>query len=244
VFLVLIRHIVLTIKSVFTGEAGYESFTIKTSMTSKNNSARFNTLRRDGGALCLDFTNTIHDRSVENPRDYVKNFDDLVSWLVYAKGISEADAQLLLARSLQHPIKAKDVFKRAIAFRELLFRVFSGLGGDRTVDPDDLTTLNKELLDMLRYTTLTISKGGVAVVGWDQHADTLKTALWPIARSTLEVLLANSYDRLKKCPRCYWLFFDTSKNGMRRWCSMETCGSMDKSLRYYHRQKSGTRTSS
>jgi len=41
----------------------------------------------------------------------------------------------------------------------------------------------------------------------------------------------------KECPNCGWLFFDKSKNGRRKWCSMQTCGSNVKALEWYHRQK-------
>jgi predicted RNA-binding Zn ribbon-like protein len=41
---------------------------------------------------------------------------------------------------------------------------------------------------------------------------------------------------------CGWLFYDSSKNGSRRWCSMEGCGSSIKNRRQYARRKAATRT--
>lgn len=45
--------------------------------------------------------------------------------------------------------------------------------------------------------------------------------------------------RLKRCPGtdCGWLFVDETKNGRRRWCSMETCGNRAKARRHYAREK-------
>ncbi|TIU06903.1 MAG: CGNR zinc finger domain-containing protein, partial [Mesorhizobium sp.] len=34
------------------------------------------------------------------------------------------------------------------------------------------------------------------------------------------------------CPRCGWLFLDTSRGGKRRWCSMRTCGNREKVSRH------------
>jgi predicted RNA-binding Zn ribbon-like protein len=43
--------------------------------------------------------------------------------------------------------------------------------------------------------------------------------------------------RLKICPddRCRWAFLDESRNGSRRWCSMEVCGNRSKTRRYRQR---------
>ncbi|MEJ7682514.1 MAG: CGNR zinc finger domain-containing protein [Segetibacter sp.] len=52
-----------------------------------------------------------------------------------------------------------------------------------------------------------------------------------------ETLLSDKLSRIKECGNCGWLFYDSSKNGKRRWCSMKTCGSNVKALQWYHRQK-------
>ncbi|MEL6311405.1 MAG: CGNR zinc finger domain-containing protein [Pseudomonadota bacterium] len=45
--------------------------------------------------------------------------------------------------------------------------------------------------------------------------------------------------RLKTCPGvdCGWMFVDETKNGRRRWCSMETCGNRAKAARHYARSR-------
>ena len=66
---------------------------------------------------------------------------------------------------------------------------------------------------------------------WDGTPVVLGRSLWPVARS------------VKECPGagdCGWLFYDTSRNGARRWCSMEGCGSGVKMRRHYARQRGGT----
>lgn len=61
-----------------------------------------------------------------------------------------------------------------------------------------------------------------------------------IAISALSVLGdPRELGRIKMCPGtdCGWLFIDESRNGRRRWCSMETCGNRAKAARHYRRHR-------
>jgi predicted RNA-binding Zn ribbon-like protein len=42
--------------------------------------------------------------------------------------------------------------------------------------------------------------------------------------------------RIGACPACAWLFYDNSKSGRRRWCSMSTCGTVAKVRAFRRRQ--------
>jgi predicted RNA-binding Zn ribbon-like protein len=59
-----------------------------------------------------------------------------------------------------------------------------------------------------------------------------------LAADDLLRLLADSPDRIKQCahPHCVLYFYDTSKNGTRRWHSMATCGNRAKAARHYARK--------
>ncbi|MEV5966569.1 CGNR zinc finger domain-containing protein [Kribbella sp. NPDC051952] len=61
-------------------------------------------------------------------------------------------------------------------------------------------------------------------------------AAWRSARAFTE-LVATHPDRIRQCahPDCVLYFYDTSRNGSRRWHSMETCGGRNKSARHYRR---------
>ena len=49
------------------------------------------------------------------------------------------------------------------------------------------------------------------------------------------------WDRLKACPReeCEWAFYDRSKNSSGRWCSMESCGNIEKARAFRERRRAG-----
>ncbi|MEU6219857.1 CGNR zinc finger domain-containing protein [Streptomyces sp. NPDC047022] len=61
---------------------------------------------------------------------------------------------------------------------------------------------------------------------------------WLAARNYLE-LLTTAADRIRGCAHetCVLHFFDTSRNGTRRWCSMASCGNRAKASRHYARTR-------
>ncbi|MET8574996.1 CGNR zinc finger domain-containing protein [Streptomyces sp. NPDC005012] len=61
---------------------------------------------------------------------------------------------------------------------------------------------------------------------------------WAAAADWLDLLAARP-DRIRACanPACVLHFFDVSKNGTRRWCSMAGCGNRAKAQRHYARSR-------
>ncbi|MFI6682347.1 CGNR zinc finger domain-containing protein [Streptomyces sp. NPDC050485] len=61
---------------------------------------------------------------------------------------------------------------------------------------------------------------------------------WAAADNYLR-LLGDRPDRIRRCAGqdCVLHFYDTSKNGTRRWCSMAGCGNRAKASRHYARHK-------
>ncbi|MGW1741852.1 CGNR zinc finger domain-containing protein [Nocardia sp. NPDC001965] len=59
-----------------------------------------------------------------------------------------------------------------------------------------------------------------------------------LAADNLLTLLADAPDRIRRCahPDCILFFYDTSKNGTRRWHSMTTCGNRAKAARHHARR--------
>ncbi|MFG3477625.1 CGNR zinc finger domain-containing protein [Streptomyces sp. NPDC047980] len=61
---------------------------------------------------------------------------------------------------------------------------------------------------------------------------------WTAVRDYLDLLRA-APGRIRACAHsaCVLHFFDTSRNGTRRWCSMATCGNRAKASRHYARTR-------
>jgi predicted RNA-binding Zn ribbon-like protein len=191
-----------------------------------------------GERPCLNFVNTLDPRGGDEPRDYLLGYADLVDWSVYA-GILPGERALDLLRAAEgDPARARAAFERAIDLREAAHRVF--LAGARREAPPvpDLDALRDTYLAALARARLLPGAAGYGWA-WEEGDEALDRPLWPIARSAIELLTAPEMARVKECANhgCGWLFLDTSKNGSRRWCSMEGCGSQVKGRRQYARRR-------
>ncbi|MQY32484.1 hypothetical protein SRB17_04330 [Streptomyces sp. RB17] len=73
-----------------------------------------------------------------------------------------------------------------------------------------------------------------------EFADASWGPAWLAARNYLE-LLTRGPERIRTCAggSCILHFFDTSRNGTRRWCSMAACGNRAKASRHYARSREG-----
>ncbi|MCX5198228.1 CGNR zinc finger domain-containing protein [Streptomyces sp. NBC_00249] len=71
-----------------------------------------------------------------------------------------------------------------------------------------------------------------------EFADPAWGPAWTAARDYLG-LLGAAPDRIRKCASetCVLRFYDTSRNGTRRWCSMAVCGNRAKASRHYARTR-------
>ncbi|MEY2583858.1 MAG: hypothetical protein QOE09_3707 [Ilumatobacteraceae bacterium] len=57
-----------------------------------------------------------------------------------------------------------------------------------------------------------------------------------IAAALLTSQYDGTWERLKACQHCGWVFYDSSKNRSGRWCTMQACGARQKAKNYRRRQ--------
>src|SRR5947209_3408907 len=88
-----------------------------------------------GGLLCLDFANTVDNRTEAHPQELLNSYYDLVSWSEQADVLTEQEARRLLEKAAQDPSEATRVLKRAVAIREAIFRIFKAVAEDES--PED-----------------------------------------------------------------------------------------------------------
>jgi predicted RNA-binding Zn ribbon-like protein len=192
-----------------------------------------------GGALCLDFVNTLNghpDGPLGAPRhEYLLDYRDLVLWSLHAGILTQDQAGLLLAQSAQRPGEAKLVLERTLSLRETLYRIFKSIAGDLRPDQADLKTLDQTRLKILAQSRL-VPQNIDFRIEWQDGLDRM---LAPLVLSAVDLLTSNALGRLHECDGevCDWLFVDKSRNHLRRWCSMDHCGNRAKSRRQYVRRK-------
>jgi predicted RNA-binding Zn ribbon-like protein len=187
-----------------------------------------------GGALCLDFANTVNSR-VHMEHDYLIQYSDLVGWASKVGLLSPTETNRIQKRARQNEDGAKDAFAKALRTRELLYRLFSSAAGGSEPDQKDRETFVSAYSEAISHGQL-IKNDNHYSTTWNV-GETFDALLWPIIYSTGELLLSEELRQVKACPGCGWLFLDTSKNQSRRWCSMNTCGARDKMKRYHKRRR-------
>ena len=188
-----------------------------------------------GERLCLDFANTADWHASDQPVEYLTSYPELVAWSRHVGILAESRGGRLLELATQSPIEAKAVLARAVRLREAIYGIFAAVARGMEPPAKDLAALNAELSAALAHAQVVPSDEGFA---WDWTAvDALDQMLWPVVQDAADLLTAGDLRRVGQCAddRCGWLFFDTSRNHSRRWCSMKDCGNRAKARRHYQR---------
>jgi predicted RNA-binding Zn ribbon-like protein len=177
--------------------------------------------------LCLEFVNTCYWRGQPEPTETLKAPEDLAAWAA-ANGC---------ARPPRPP--ARREFERAIELREMLHRLFDAEAQDKAPAAHDLEAFNQALAQTPARTTLRRERGGGYLWDVDVKSGTALALLAPVLWSAGDLLAGPRLDRVRRCanPQCGWVFFDDSRAGKRRWCSMQSCGNRAKARRHYHRSR-------
>src|SRR5215212_9257842 len=171
-----------------------------------------------GGDLALDFANTLEGARGEPPhKDHLTSYADLLTWTRRAGALPE--------RARPRP----GDLDRARELRAGIADVFTAVANGEPPPPGALRSLLAVHADAVREGTL--EDGEWVWAG--SHPD---RPLWPIAVAAVDLLRSDRLARLKLCGNCRWLFLDRSRNGSRRWCSMDECGVHTKMRRYRARR--------
>jgi predicted RNA-binding Zn ribbon-like protein len=198
-----------------------------------------------GGALCLDFLNTLHQAGAEDPGEELSSDDDLAAWAAQAGILSAREAGRLPDRVLQNYGKLKVLGKKhaslrddARALRETLRQMFQRTARDGEVAPRDVETLNL-LLERFPAAGRIEKQRGDWAMSWKSQAGGAEKLFYAIVKSAAELVATARWRAVRECASdtCTWMFLDTSKNHSRRWCEMARCGNRDKVQRFRARSR-------
>lgn len=191
-----------------------------------------------GGELCLDFANTVGWHDSDDPQEWLNNYSDLMVWSKHIGILTDKEVQKLIDKASKRGSEARRVLEKAIELREAIYRIFSSLIGKSEPKDEDLSILNSFLSDVMGKSRVVRTKEGFSW-GFGIGEDSFDWVLYPIVRSTGELLASDKLGRVKKCSGryCGWLFLDMSRNRSRRWCDMKDCGNRAKAKRHYHRKR-------
>ncbi|MGH2491746.1 MAG: CGNR zinc finger domain-containing protein [Candidatus Limnocylindria bacterium] len=192
-----------------------------------------------GGALALDFTNTVGGTHRAPNHEHLQHYDDLIDFVVQGGALPSAEGRRLKSEAGRHPVRAKEVLRRAIALREAMWRLFECTSDGRAVPTVDLAVVNREIAAAFAHARFLPTESNLFTWAWDQ-APSLDRPLWPIAKSAADLLgSSEALAQLRECASdtCEWLFLDRSRNHTRRWCDMNDCGGRAKVRRFRARRR-------
>jgi predicted RNA-binding Zn ribbon-like protein len=195
-------------------------------------------LRFVGGDPALDLVNTV-DWTPDGPvNELLPDHASLIHWAEGAGVASPRQAQRLHRLARSHPRRAAAALDRARSLRAALRRLFVEVA-EGAPSAAALAEFDRFLATVYPRVTIEAASpadrraGRAAVWAWRDQGEELDAILWPVVRSAAELLVSTEAAQVRMCggPACGWMYVDRSRNHLRRWCQMETCGTREKSRR-------------
>ena len=199
--------------------------------------------RRDfelsGGALCLDFANTVSHRMISWKRwDELTEYSDLLAFATQSLYLPVELAREFLAVSRIEPRATTRAMEDAGGLREAIYRTFSAYIDHQHAGVEDLALIRDVMIEGWKHKRLAPIGRRYLWLMKQEEAIKLESVLWPIAHSATDLLTSDRLKRVRMCEAetCAWLFVDESRNHSRRWCDMKVCGNREKARRHYQRE--------
>ena len=182
----------------------------------------------------LDFLNT-KPVLADGPTELLPDTHALERWLI-ASGIVTSSRTKSMLRSWRDSPEAATFLKELIPFREKLRDAVMRIESGSLPSDSFLAEVNALLLQYPSYTALNRRAGEIFR---ERFFEPRKPSdFWaPIIDGAADLLSETETSRLRKCESCVVHFFDTSKKGSRRWCSMNICGNKLKVAAYRQRKQ-------
>jgi predicted RNA-binding Zn ribbon-like protein len=175
----------------------------------------------------FDFVNTLeYDPNEGTPNEHLPTAERAVEWF--------ATRGLIHAESLE--TSDKDL-ERIHAVRSALREITDAVVEQRAPKRGALDRVNRTLRARAA-TELVAGEDGIGI-GHRHVGDPIDDALARVTEPLVQELASGNPDRLRVCANdmCRWVFYDESRAGHRRWCSMASCGNRAKAARHRARQK-------
>jgi len=192
-----------------------------------------------GGDASLDLVNTV-DWTLAGPvNERLADYRRLVAWGRGAGVVDRSEAERLSRVASDHPRAAQNAYRHARRGRWVLQRLFTSIaqGAPSSAALDEFNQLRREAAGHL---ALALSTRRDEALEWrPNRSDDCDLILWKVIRVAEQLLTSADLARLRVCagPDCGWIYVDRSRNGLRRWCEMQTCGTLAKSRRRAARRR-------
>lgn len=193
-----------------------------------------------GNHLCVDFLNCSGAFGQE------WSWGDLVSFFVQSKIISPAKRESLRGLEINASVEVGRAFEAALELRDAIGTCLAARVEGGSIELAWVSPINRILRCTEGYDQLVLEPGRAEEKSWAikfiERERRLEWLLAPIARSAAALIAEGPGAPVRKCanPACVLFFYDTSRTGQRRWCSMTTCGNRHKVAAHARRQRQAT----
>ena len=184
----------------------------------------------------LDFVNT-EASEADGRADLLTSDQDFVAWLVLAKLFERNKLKAALEQWRQQKTGVR-VWKDALALRALMRRMVEAIVAGRPIPRASIDAINSLIGKPSGFTKL-VKTPRTFERRFELELNEPKQLLVPLAESAADLLCRGDFSRLKRCDNsnCAAFFYDTSKNGMRRWCIGTECGNRMRVAKFYARSR-------
>lgn len=191
-----------------------------------------------GERLWLDFVNTDDLRRGVRV-DVLRDFDALVQWLGAAGVLDGERASGIGRRAEQQPAGAAAALVDARRVRAALRALAERGAVVEKARADALTEINRVLGRSAGTRRVEFGDDGSFRQSFVPVGDAFAGLMIPVVESAAEALVSGELMRVRRCAdgRCPRVFFDSTRNGRRRWCDMATCGNRAKAARFRARER-------
>jgi predicted RNA-binding Zn ribbon-like protein len=199
-------------------------------------------LRIVGGHPALDLVNTVAPRvpGETGGRDYLPDPAELLAWSRRIGIIDPAEAEAVEAAWRSVPDLSSQALRATVEIREATYLALAPRAAEVGAVPAEFEQGQGSAFErlMLRWAAasarsiLVPSDSGPGVAELRIGTSPALTIPDRLVAAAVDLLRTVELRQLRACPvdegGCGFLFLDRSRNGSRRWCSMDDCGTRAK----------------
>jgi predicted RNA-binding Zn ribbon-like protein len=187
-----------------------------------------------GNQLALDLLNT---RPIQNGEatELLPDFGAFLRWF-RAAGLLRSGEVAKIQKHWGKSERARRALELVRELRERLRNEVLAWEAGARVHRSTTDELNRLMAEHPMRTQLKTIPNGLVVEKWFEIGQP-EDLLAPLAHSAAVLFSEIRRERVRKCGQCVLHFYDISKKGTRRWCSMQLCGNRLKVAAYAARQR-------
>ena len=188
-----------------------------------------------GNHLALDFLNTRPVLRGAEPTELLPDFAAVLRWF-RAAGLLGPRVVSTLQRQWGESNGARETVESLHQLREKLRKEILKYEAGGDVQRANVEEINRLMAEHPMRSRLLATENGFKVEAYCDVREP-EDLLGPVAYSIAALFADLDQTKIRKCSNCVLHFYDTSKKGTRRWCSMQICGNRAKVATYAARHR-------